>query len=105
MHMKTKRKTTSSKPFTVRLDEELREALEREATLEDRSAAQLAMRAIKSMLQAKAAKRNAIAAAVGEAEQGMFVSQAAVADWMESWDGDDELPAPTVDNPASRSWR
>ncbi len=84
-------------PFTVRLDDALREALEREAGFEDRSAAQLATRAIKSMLEAKAAKRAAIESALAEADRGEFVSQEAVAAWMDTWDAEDERDAPQPD--------
>ena len=101
--MKTKGKSTNSKPFTVRLDEKLKAALEQEAALEDRSAAQLATRAIKSMLHAKALKREAIKTAMTESDQEKFISQGAVADWMESWDDDKELPFPTIDSSISRS--
>ena len=103
MCMKTKRKTTSSTPFTIRLNDDLKAALEQEAAREDRSAAQLATRAITSLLHAKAAKRAAIETAVAESDQEQFVSQAAVTAWMDSWDSDDELPAPTTDSASAGS--
>ena len=54
-------------PYSIRLDDDLRKALEREAEIEDRTAAQLAVRAIRSMLEAKASKRDALNAALGTA--------------------------------------
>lgn len=83
-----------SGPYSIRLDDELRKSLEREAQIEDRPPAQLAVRAIRSMLEAKAAKRAAIEAALQNADQGRFVSAEAMNDWIDSWDTEDELPAP-----------
>ena len=84
-------------PYTVRLDDKVRRALEAQAKLEDRPAAQLAARAIKSMLDAKAARRSMIDAAIAEADTGAFVSSEAVERWVESWDSDPEQPAPVAD--------
>jgi predicted transcriptional regulator len=84
-------------PYTLRLDDELRKALEKEAVLEDRPAAQLATRAIRSMLEAKAAKRAAIEAALEDAERGAFISQETMNAWIDSWDSENELPMPEAD--------
>jgi predicted transcriptional regulator len=81
-------------PYSIRLDDDLRKALEREAAIEDRPAAQLAIRAIRSMLEAKAAKRDALNAALQRADEGHFVPAEAVNAWLASWDGEDESPAP-----------
>lgn len=84
-------------PYSIRLDDDLRKSLEREAEIEDRPPAQLAVRAIRAMLAAKAAKRATIDAAVAQADQGTFVSAEAMNDWMNSWNSDSELPAPKAD--------
>ena len=90
-------------PYTIRMDTDLREALEQEARYEDRPAAQLANRAIKSMIQAKVAKRQAIETALAQADKGAFISQNALNEWMDSWDTDNELPIPEPDiKPAQR---
>jgi len=81
-------------PYSIRLDDDLRKALEREAEIEDRPAAQLAARAIRSMLEAKAAKRDALTAALQRAEEGRFIPAEAVNDWLASWDSAEERPAP-----------
>ena len=91
-----------STPYSIRLDDDLREALEREARAEDRPAAQLAVRAIRDMLAAKAAKREALAAAMAEAEKGVFISSDAVNAWLDSWDSPEELPVPQPDILPSR---
>lgn len=84
-------------PYSIRLDDALRQSLEREAAIEDRPPAQLAVRAIRAMLEAKAAKRAAIEAALEQADQGEFISAEAMNDWIDSWDTEDEVSAPKVD--------
>ena len=86
-----------STPYSIRLDDDLRKALEREAAIEDRPPAQLAVRAIRSMLDAKAAKRAAIDAALEAAEQGQFIPAEVMNDWIASWDSDAETPPPEAD--------
>jgi len=86
-----------SVPFSVRLDEGLKTSLDEEARREDITASQLATRAIRSMLDAKAAKRNAIEEAVLEADKGVFISEEAMNAWIDSWDTDSELPMPEPD--------
>lgn len=84
-------------PYSIRLDDELRQSLEHEAAIEDRPATQLAVRAIRSMLEAKAAKRAAVEAALKQAERGRFISAEAMNDWIDSWDQENEGPAPKAD--------
>lgn len=86
-----------SSPYSIRLDDDLKKSLEREAEIEDRPPAQLAVRAIRAMLEAKATKRAVIEAALVKADQGALVSSEAVNTWIESWDTEDELPAPATD--------
>jgi predicted transcriptional regulator len=84
-------------PYSFRLDDDLRHALETEARNENRTAAQLVTQAIRSMIDAKKTKRVAIEAALAQADKGDFVSQGAINDWMDSWDSDAELPVPRPD--------
>ena len=86
-----------TKPYSVRLNDEVRQALEAEAAREQRPPAQLAARAIKSMLDAKAAKRAALEAAVSSAEEGVFISSEAMNAWVDSWGNNSERPLPTPD--------
>lgn len=92
-----------SSPYALRMDDDLRQALEYEAEREERPAAQLAVHAIKLMVKAKVAKRQAIDAALNEADQGRFISQDAINRWMDSWDSDHELPMPEPDISVTRS--
>jgi predicted transcriptional regulator len=90
-------------PYTIRLDDALKRELEREAALDERPPAQLAVRAIRAMIQARQAKRAAIAAALAEADEGRFISEDAMMAWVETWDTEFEAPAPEPDiHPAPR---
>lgn len=83
--------------FTMRVDAELKAAIEDEARRQDLSAAQVATRAIRSHLDAQAARRRAIEEAVAEADKGVFISQEAMMTWVESWGTETELPLPKPD--------
>ena len=87
----------TNSPYTIRLDETLKKALEYEAALEERPPAQLAVRAIRAMVQARQAKRDAITAALQEADKGRFISSDAMLAWIDSWDSQNEKPEPSTD--------
>ena len=87
----------STSPYTIRLDETLKKALEYEAALDERPPAQLAVRAIRALVEARQAKRDAITAALKEAESGRFISSEAMFGCIYSWDSDKEGPAPCAD--------
>ena len=92
----------STSPYTIRIDDDLKKALEKEAALEDRPPAQLAARAIRAMVEARAAKRAAIEAALAEADEGQFISEDAMMAWVDSWDRDEERPEPKAETDPSR---
>ena len=81
----------------MRIDAELKKSLEREARREERSTSYLAVKAIETMLRGRAEKRAAVRAAIAEADQGVFISQAAMDTWISSWDTVSELPPPEPD--------
>ncbi|RKF16776.1 hypothetical protein D6850_04355 [Roseovarius spongiae] len=83
--------------FTMRLDSELKTAIEDEARRQDLSASQIATRAIRSHLDAQVARRQMIEEAITEADKGVLISGEAMTAWIESWDTDNELPVPTPD--------
>ena len=89
----------STQPFSLRLDADTRARLEAEARRLDRPAAQVAARAIARWLDAEAALRAEIDAALAEAETGGFVSAEAVGAWMETWGTEREAPPPAPDVP------
>lgn len=84
----------STVPFTFRIEKSLKKSLDLEAQAEDRSASYLASKAIKMMLELREVKKQAVQDAILEADKGVFVSQEAVHDWMDSWDTENELPKP-----------
>jgi predicted transcriptional regulator len=84
-------------PYTIRLDDALKRELEHEAALDERPPAQLAVRAIRAMIQARQAKRAVIGAALAEADAGRFISEDAMMAWVETWDTEFEAPAPEPD--------
>jgi predicted transcriptional regulator len=94
--MKHTEDTMPAAPFSLRLDAETRARLEEEARRLDRPAAQVAARAIVRWLDAQAALRAEIDAAVAEADAGVFVSAEAMHAWMETWDSETTPPEPDI---------
>jgi predicted transcriptional regulator len=84
-------------PFSMRLDDEVKAKLEREARREERSAGYVAQKAIESYLESKAYFRQEMEAAIAEADKGVFISWEKIDAWMESWDTEGELPPPEPD--------
>ena len=87
----------ASVPFSIRLDKDLKDRLKCEAQNADRSTSYLATKAIEAYLEARETKRQAIQEAIREADKGVFVSRAAVHEWLESWESDPTAPAPKAD--------
>ena len=87
----------SSQPFSLRLDAKTRARLEAEARRLDQPASQVAARAIARWLDAEAALRAEIDAALAEAEASAFVSSEAVGAWMEGWGTEAETSPPAPD--------
>ena len=83
--------------LSLRIDAGLKKDVEREARREERSASYLAVKAIEAMLRGRTEKREAIRAAVAEADKGAFISQDAMDTWISSWDTEAELPPPEPD--------
>ena len=83
--------------LSLRIDAGLKKDLEREARREERSASWLAVKAIEAMLRDRAEKREALRAAVAEADKGTFISQDAMDAWVSSWNTETELPPPEPD--------
>ena len=86
-----------STPFTMRVDADLKAALEAEAKRADISASQLATQAIRAHLEAQAIRRDAIEAAVADADKGTFISSDAMLAWVDSWGHDAEPTMPASD--------
>ena len=87
----------ASSSFSMRLDDDLKSAIEEEAQRLDLSAAQVITRAVRTHLDAQTARREAIEAAFAEADKGEFVSSEAMLAWVNSWGSENELPMPEPD--------
>ncbi len=87
----------SSIPFSVRLEPELKNRLEKEAKGSSRSASYVVVKAVEKYLQGKEVKRKAIQEAVNRASEGVFISQEAVHQWVDSWAEGNEVPIPKAD--------
>ena len=83
--------------FSMRMDADVKRRLEDEAAREDRSAAWIAQQAIEQFLDDRESKREAIRAAIAEADKGVFISGEAVERWMERWADGHEEPFPEAD--------
>ena len=84
-------------PFSVRIDDEIRVQLKREAKHLNRSEPFVATTAIKKYLESCTQKRDAIDLAVAQAEQGSFISSEKINGWVDSWGSENEQPLPTTD--------
>ena len=82
---------------SLQIDAGTMRSLEVEAKRQQRSASHLAGEAIEVMLRNCAEKRAAVRAALEEAEEGLFVSEKAMNDWVSSWGTDSETPPPEPD--------
>lgn len=86
-----------STPFSIRLTDELKESLAVISQLIHRSQSQIAAKAIAEYVSRNEWKLKAIQAAKVEADKGVFVSQNATLDWLDSWGTDNEQSAPEPD--------
>jgi predicted transcriptional regulator len=87
----------SASPFSIRLDDTLRDRLEEHAARVNRPAGFVVQQALDSYLSAHERFLRDIDAAFKEADKGVFISQEAMHRWMESWDTNNELPPPEPD--------
>ena len=87
----------ATSPFSLRLTAEVKTMLKQEAAQMNRSESFVATTAIRNFLLARQQKRQAIDAAIEEANQGLFISSQAMGAWVDSWGSENELPPPEVD--------
>lgn len=88
---------TSSARFSMRLEPELKEWLEEEAKLKDRSAGYIAAQAIAAQKARSEARIRLIKEAIAEADKGVFISDEKMTEWFMSLGTDHELPEPEPD--------
>lgn len=87
----------ASADFSVPLEPAVKADLEAEARLSNQTAAEIAEAAIAQYLSGRKLKREAVRQALKETEDGVFISEAAVSQWVQSWGSVDELPPPEPD--------
>lgn len=87
----------ASADFSVPLEPAVKADLEAEARLSNKTAAEIAEEAIAQYLSGRKLKRGAVRQGLKEAENGVFISEAAVSRWVQSWGATDELPPPEPD--------
>lgn len=87
--------TTSQ--FSMRLSIDLKQSLEAISEISHRSKSQIATKAIAEYVERNEWKLKALKKAKEEADKGIFVSQKAIIDWLDSWDSENELVAPDAD--------
>ncbi|EGW20961.1 CopG family ribbon-helix-helix protein [Methylobacter tundripaludum] len=83
--------------FSIRLSDDLKKSLETISKISHRSQAQIAAKAIAEYVKKTEWKLKSIQEAKKEADNGIFVSQEATLDWLDSWGNENELPAPDPD--------
>lgn len=84
-------------PFSLRLDTDVKSQLRREAQKTHRSESSIATIAIQQYLALREQKRHAIDEALGQADQGEFISSDAMGDWVDSWGTNTESTLPVLD--------
>jgi predicted transcriptional regulator len=84
-------------PFSVRIDDSVREKLEKICDLTDRSKAYITSKAITEYVERNAWKVEALKQAKKEAEKGEFISHQAMGEWINSLGTDKELAPPEID--------
>lgn len=84
-------------PFSMRLDPQLKEAVEKEARLEDRSASYVFQQAAREYVERKEQFRAMMSELEEEEAKGEFISSGKMRDWVASWGTANELPSPEPD--------
>jgi predicted transcriptional regulator len=94
----------SSATFSVRLPDDLRQAVDDYARATNRSRAFVIKEAVSGFMEEQSAYLAAIDEALAEGDEGGYVSGEAVIEWLESWGTDNVKPSPEPDIfPAKRT--
>lgn len=84
-------------PFSVRIDDSVRDKLEKICALTDRSKAYITAKAIEEYVERNSWKVQALKQAKAMADEGEFISHDAMTAWADSLGTDAPLPDPVVD--------
>ena len=86
-----------STPFSIRIEDEVRDKLEQICALTERSKAYITSKAIEEYVERNGWKVEALKQAKKEAVKGEYISHKAMGDWIDSLGSESELPAPEAD--------
>jgi len=89
--------TMATTQFSMRITDELKQSLEIISKISHRSQSQIATKAISEYVEKNEWKLKAIQEAKNEADKGVFISQEAIVDWLDSWGTENELQPPEAD--------
>lgn len=81
----------------MRLDPELKAAVEKEARLDDRSASYVFQQAAREYVERREQFREMVAELEAEEDKGEFISSEKMRAWVASWGTANELPSPEPD--------
>jgi RHH-type rel operon transcriptional repressor/antitoxin RelB len=87
----------ASTPFSIRIEDEVRDKLEKICTLTERSKAYITSKAIEEYVERNSWKVEALKQAKKEAAKGEFISHDAMGEWISSLNTESELPTPEAD--------
>lgn len=87
----------ASRPFTLRIPDEVRDDLKFLSASTNRPQASIAADFLTEKVTAQAVRIKAVQEAKAEALKGVFVSQEAMEQWVDSLGSESELPMPTPD--------
>lgn len=94
----------AGKPFTLRIPDEVKEDLKFLSTSMNRTQASIASEILEEKVSIRAKRVRAIQEAKEQAKSGVFVSQEAMENWVESLGTDNELPMPKPDILPNQGW-
>ena len=85
-----------STTITIRVEQEVKDRLEGQAEIQNRSKSYLANQAIEEYLNTQEWQVEGIKKAIQSLDVGKGVPHQEVMDWLESWGSENELPKPAV---------
>ncbi|MCH2189053.1 hypothetical protein MK079_04480 [Candidatus Gracilibacteria bacterium] len=89
--------SATTAPFTLRLPDDIRNDLEFLSRMSRRSQSSIASEILQEKISIKAERMKKIQAARLQAEQGAFISQSAMEQWVDALGTDPSNPAPQAD--------
>lgn len=87
----------ASTPFSIRINDDVREKLEKICAVADRSKAYIANKAIEEYVERNGWKVEALNRAKQEAARGEFISHEAMGEWLDSLGSENQLSTPKPD--------